>query len=223
MSRTELLPYEDYVVSRQAVRYQTHKLLQLYRFLDHHCIEGHLEIDTKLWKMFVKWNGAKFWESKYKRKRNFVKPALEYIKNPALARQSLDLSTKEMRIQSSREKQSRKRRNSKGSISEETIRRVSLNAFNALGKEWKHYESNDQCKILEAFVRRVGKPGENFLVNSYKDKVIQNVRGFFQRVAQQHSAKNILGSQLVKAALSGENLEPRSTRRLVAPTSRLEG
>ena len=96
-----------------------------------------------------------------------------------------------MRNQSLREKQSRKRRNSKASISDETIRMVSLNALNALGKDWQHYNCNNQYKILEAIIKRVGKTGDSFLVNSYREKVKQNIPDFFEQVAQQHSAKNI--------------------------------
>ena len=65
--------------------------------------------------------------------------------------------------------------------------------------------------------------GKTFLGNAYKDKVVKNFQDFFGRLGKKHSTRNIHGSGLVKAAVSGENLEPFVTRKLLAPTRRLEG
>ena len=133
------------------------------------------------------------------------------------------MSTKEMRIESSLKKTLRARKKSKGKVSDETLRRVSLNALTSLGKEWKYFGVEDQLTVLEKFLKRVGKVGENYLGNAYKDKVVKNIHDFFGRLGKNHSTRNIQGLELVKAAVSGENLEPNVLRMLLSPTTRLEG
>ena len=76
--------------------------------------------------------------------------------------------------------------------------------------------------MLVNLLRRVGKVGEPFLGNVFKDHIITNIQGFFGLLAKKHSASNIAGSELVKPSISGRNIAPRVTRSLVAPTSRLE-
>ena len=70
----------------------------------------------------------------------------------------------------------RGRKKAKARVSSETIRRVSLNAWNALGKEWQHFDSEDQGKVLVNLLRRVGKVGEPFLGNVFKDHIITNIQ-----------------------------------------------
>ena len=142
--------------------------------------------------------------------------------NTVLARQRLDLATKALRTQRAQDKRARKRRKTKPSLSSETIRRVSQNAFKGLGKEWNHYSESNQTEILKNLLIRCGYVGKVFLGSLYKDNATENIQNFFARVSRKSSAKNIRGTSIVKAAVSGENLEPRDARRLFAPSSRLE-
>ena len=72
-------------------------------------------------------------------------------------------------------------------------------------------------------MKRVGKVREMCLGNAHKDKVVKNLHDLFGRLGKKHSTRNIQGLDLVKAAVSGENLEPNVLRKLLAPTTRLEG
>ena len=133
------------------------------------------------------------------------------------------MSAKEMRLKSAQKKTLRAREKSKGKVSDETLRRVSLNAFTSLGKEWEYFRFEDQHAVLEKFWKRVGKVDEIYLGNASKDKVVKIIHKFFGRLGKKHSTRNIQGLDLVKAAVSGENLEPNVLRKLLAPTTRLEG
>ena len=99
----------------------------------------------------------------------------------------MDKSTKAVRIKSSQKKTLRARRKSKGKVSDETLRRVSLNAFTSLGKEWEYFRNEDQQAVLEKFLKRVGKVGEIYLGNASKDKVVKNLHDFFGRLGKKHS------------------------------------
>ena len=60
MGDKDLLPFNKYQVGSHGVRKITHNLLELYRFLDHHCVKGESAVDINLWYTFLHWNGSAF-------------------------------------------------------------------------------------------------------------------------------------------------------------------
>ena len=180
-------------------------------------------MNKELWKIFVGWNKGHFWASEKNIKRNFSFSAMEYLKNRILARRLLDTSTNAERSSNSARIQTEKRRMTKNRVSTRTIQKLTKQAFEGLSKESYHYKNGDKTLIIQHFLGRCGKAGEVFLGNSDNNLAVTNVQAFFTILANKHSAQNIQGAEIVKASLSGTNIEPRRLRKLVAPTSRLEG
>ena len=220
----QLTPYNCYIAELNSVSRKTHRLQEFYRFLDFHCSENQPNyiLGKDLWKSFVKWNTGKFWSSEKNIKRNFSTPGEEYLRNRVLARQLLDTSTNAERLKLSEKKQTEGRRKTKKLTSLRSIQTITKKAFEGLGKEWEYYDDDDKRNIIQHFLTRCGKVGDIFLKNNDRDHAIVNVQAFLKTLANKHSAQNIQGAEIVKASLSGENLEPRKVRKLVAPTSRLE-
>ena len=224
----KLSKYKEFNIATSQFKLKTHRLLELYRFLDFHSTSNQrqsLAIDTSLWKTFLNWNGCSFWSGRSNITRNFITPAKTYLDDPILARNELDMTKKSDRRTQSTKKQNdkRRKRSNEKKLSIRSIRRISKNAFTSLGTQWDHYGYNNHHSVIKHFLTRCGKAGECFLRNNEKDCVVENVSAFMKTLSHKHSAKNIQGVEIVKASLSGPNIEPLSLRKLVAPSSRLEG
>ena len=137
----------------------------------------------------------------------------------------LDMTKKSDRKTQTTEKQNDKRRkwSNEKKPSVRSIRKISKNAFTSLGTQLDHYGYNNHNSVIKHFLTRCGKAGECFLQNNEKECVVENVSAFMKTLSHKHSAKKIEGVEIVIASLFGPNIDPLSLRKLVAPSSHLEG
>ena len=127
----ELTACNIYIGKPSSVSRKTHRLQELYRFLDFYCPENQRNyvVNKELWKKFVGWNKGHFWASEKNIKRNFSFSAMEYLKNRILARRLLDTSTNAERSSNSARIQTEKRRMTKNRVSTRTIQKLTKQAF----------------------------------------------------------------------------------------------
>ena len=90
-----LSKYKEFNKVTPQYKLKTHRLLELYRFLDFHCTSNQqqsLVVDTSLWKTFLKWNGGLFWTGRSNVAINFIFPAKTYLQDPVAVREELDMT-----------------------------------------------------------------------------------------------------------------------------------
>ena len=91
-----LTPYKQFRDGPKTYLRTTHRLLELYRFLDFYFPIHELNrlVSKKWWVKFMKWNRGVFWKSEKHVRKNFLIPAELYLEDRPSARAKLDMTTK---------------------------------------------------------------------------------------------------------------------------------